>query len=310
MPAARLAELRDAALLDRIEADLALGAAGPVLIGELRELTAADRLAERPAGLLMRALAATGRQAEALAVYQRTRELLADSLGVDPSQQLDQAYLAVLRHEVSPATGGAAVVRRMHPPPPPTPFPHAVAAPGTSRTASSAGSADVASAVLKQLAGRAPGHADRAGRRGQDPAGGGGGRATGRLRVVHRFGLVRRAGPGGGAVRAALRGTRRARPARTLARQARPGRGGRPPRPAVRRAGRPGRGADPRQLRAPDRGRRRAGGPPAGRLPRCARPRDQPRAARDRRRDAVPGRPAPGPARRPPGRSRARDGPG
>ena len=47
VPAARLAELRDAALLDRIEADLALGEAGPVLIGELRELTAADPLAER-----------------------------------------------------------------------------------------------------------------------------------------------------------------------------------------------------------------------------------------------------------------------
>ncbi len=104
VPAARLAELRDAALLDRIEADLALGEAGPVLIGELRELIAADPLAERPTALLMRALAATGRQAEALAVYQRTRGLLADSLGVDPSPQLDQAYLAVLRQEVPAAT--------------------------------------------------------------------------------------------------------------------------------------------------------------------------------------------------------------
>jgi DNA-binding SARP family transcriptional activator len=94
-PAARLAELRDAALLDRIDADLALGAAGPVLIGELRELTAADPLAERCTALLMRALAATGRQAEALAVYQRTRALLADNLGVDPSPQLNEAYLAV-----------------------------------------------------------------------------------------------------------------------------------------------------------------------------------------------------------------------
>ena len=65
-PAARLAELRAAATLDRIEADLALGAADAALIGELRELTAADPLAERPAALLMRALAATGRQSEAL----------------------------------------------------------------------------------------------------------------------------------------------------------------------------------------------------------------------------------------------------
>src|SRR5580693_3822193 len=106
-PAARLAELRSAAQLDRIEAELALGAAGPALIGELRELTAADSLAERPAALMMRALAAVGRQAEALAVYQRTRDLLAEDLGVDPSRQLAQAYLAVLRQEVPAATGAA-----------------------------------------------------------------------------------------------------------------------------------------------------------------------------------------------------------
>ena len=104
-PAARLAELRGAAQLDRIEAELALGAAGPALIGDLRELTAADPLAERPAALMMRALAAVGRQAEALAVYQRTRDLLAEDLGVDPSRQLVQAYLAVLRQEVPAATG-------------------------------------------------------------------------------------------------------------------------------------------------------------------------------------------------------------
>jgi predicted ATPase/DNA-binding SARP family transcriptional activator len=104
-PAARLTELRDAALLDRIEAELALGSAGPAPIGELRELTAADPLAERPAALLMRALAAAGRQAEALAVYQRTRDQLAEDLGVDPSRQLAQAYLAVLRQEIPVAAG-------------------------------------------------------------------------------------------------------------------------------------------------------------------------------------------------------------
>ena len=102
-PAARLAELRAAAALDLIEADLALGAADATMIGELRELTAADQLAERPAALLMRALAATGRQSEALNVYQRTREHLAEHLGVDPSPQLEQAYLAVLRQEIPQA---------------------------------------------------------------------------------------------------------------------------------------------------------------------------------------------------------------
>jgi predicted ATPase/DNA-binding SARP family transcriptional activator len=102
-PAARLTELRAAATLDRIEADLALGAADATLIGELRELTAADQLAERPAALLMRALAATGRQSEALTVYRRTREHLAEHLGVDPSQRLEQAYLAILRQEIPQA---------------------------------------------------------------------------------------------------------------------------------------------------------------------------------------------------------------
>jgi predicted ATPase/DNA-binding SARP family transcriptional activator len=99
-PAARLTELQATATLDRIEADLELGAADAATIGELRELTAADPLQERPAALLMRALAATGRQSEALTVYQRTRDHLADHLGVDPTQQLEQVYLAVLRQEV------------------------------------------------------------------------------------------------------------------------------------------------------------------------------------------------------------------
>jgi len=119
-PAARLAELRAAATLDRIEADLALGAADVALVGELRALTADEPLAERPAGLLMRALAATGRQAEALAVYQQIRGRLADRLGVDPSPQLEQAYLAILRQEVpqaAPLTTGPPV------PVPPAPAP-------------------------------------------------------------------------------------------------------------------------------------------------------------------------------------------
>lgn len=88
-PAARLAELRTAATLDRVEAELALGEADAATIGELRELTAKDQLAERPATLLMRALAAAGRQSEALAAYQRIKNDLADGLGVDPSPQLE-----------------------------------------------------------------------------------------------------------------------------------------------------------------------------------------------------------------------------
>ncbi|HEX8006817.1 MAG TPA: BTAD domain-containing putative transcriptional regulator, partial [Trebonia sp.] len=95
--AARLEELRASATLDRIEADLLTGEPGPGLIGELREITAATPLAERPRALLMRALSAAGRQADALAVYHEVRELLADRLGVDPSARLEQIYLQILR---------------------------------------------------------------------------------------------------------------------------------------------------------------------------------------------------------------------
>ena len=94
--AAKLTELRSSVLADRIEADLALGE-GASLVGELRVLLSADPLAERPRALLMRALYAAGRQAEAIAPYHEGRELLADQLGVDPSAQLEQVYLGILR---------------------------------------------------------------------------------------------------------------------------------------------------------------------------------------------------------------------
>jgi predicted ATPase/DNA-binding SARP family transcriptional activator len=98
-PAARLEELRTRAALDLIEAGLALGESDS-LIGELRDLVAANPVAERPRGLLMRALYAAGRQAEALAVFTETRELLASELGVDPSPQLEQIHLGVLRQDL------------------------------------------------------------------------------------------------------------------------------------------------------------------------------------------------------------------
>jgi DNA-binding SARP family transcriptional activator len=99
---AKLTELRSSALADRIEADLSLGE-GASLVGELRVLLSADPLAERPRALLMRALYAAGRQAEALAVYHEGRELLADQLGVDPSAQLEQVYLGILRGPLDPS---------------------------------------------------------------------------------------------------------------------------------------------------------------------------------------------------------------
>ena len=97
--AARLEELRRTATLDRAEADLELGG-GPELTAELRSLADADPLAERPQALLMRALYTAGQQADALAVYTRARDVLATELGVDPSPELEQTYLAVLRQQL------------------------------------------------------------------------------------------------------------------------------------------------------------------------------------------------------------------
>jgi predicted ATPase/DNA-binding SARP family transcriptional activator len=101
-PVARLEELRLAATEDRIEADLALGR-GAELAPEAEELATAHPLRERLRGQLMRVLYLAGRQGDALTVYEDTRQLLADRLGVDPSPALSAVHLAILRAD--PALG-------------------------------------------------------------------------------------------------------------------------------------------------------------------------------------------------------------
>ncbi|OLF18063.1 BTAD domain-containing putative transcriptional regulator [Actinophytocola xanthii] len=98
-PRARLVELRLAALADRIEDDLLADRGDPV--AELESLVAEHPLHERFAGLLMRALARVGRSGDALAVYARTRDALAEQLGADPSPELAELHLALLRGERS-----------------------------------------------------------------------------------------------------------------------------------------------------------------------------------------------------------------
>ncbi|KOX09461.1 putative ATPase/DNA-binding SARP family transcriptional activator [Micromonospora profundi] len=101
--AARLDELRLAAVEDRIEAELALGGHS-ALVAELRELVVAHPLRERARGQLMRVLSGLGRPAEALAEFEDARRTLAEQLGVDPSVELAAIHLAVLRGEERPAT--------------------------------------------------------------------------------------------------------------------------------------------------------------------------------------------------------------
>src|SRR5262249_36381627 len=84
---------------DRFDAEVGLGQAGG-LIAELTDLVAAHPMRERLVAALMRALAAAGRDTEALLAYERTRETLADQLGGDPSPELSALHVALLRGEL------------------------------------------------------------------------------------------------------------------------------------------------------------------------------------------------------------------
>jgi WD40 repeat protein/serine/threonine protein kinase len=97
---ARLEELRLAALEDRIEAELEL-ARHRELVPELETLVAAHPFRERLWLHLMTALYRSDRQADALAAFQRARELLAEELGIDPSPELRRLHERVLRQDPS-----------------------------------------------------------------------------------------------------------------------------------------------------------------------------------------------------------------
>jgi predicted ATPase/DNA-binding SARP family transcriptional activator len=98
----RLHDLRLSALVDRVDADFALGRASSV-VSEVEARASEHPLHERLAGQLVRALAAAGRQADALAAYDKVRTRLADELGVDPSTELQEIHVAVLRGELTDA---------------------------------------------------------------------------------------------------------------------------------------------------------------------------------------------------------------
>lgn len=96
---ARLEGLRLTATEERVDAEVTIGR-GAEMVTELTDLVAAHPVRERLAAALMRALVAAGRDNEALLVYQRVREALADALGVDPSPELAALHVALLRGEL------------------------------------------------------------------------------------------------------------------------------------------------------------------------------------------------------------------
>jgi len=98
--AVRLEQRRLAAREIRTDALLALGRHAEV-IPEVEFMLAAHPYRERSWGQLMLALYRSGRQADALAAYQRARQILADDLGLDPSRALRELESAILAQDAS-----------------------------------------------------------------------------------------------------------------------------------------------------------------------------------------------------------------
>ena len=94
------------------------------VVGDLEPVVAGDPTLESLAGLLMVALYRSGRQADALEVYTRTREVLDESLGLEPSVSLRSLHERVLRQDDpsarsrtwSPRAAASPTGRRARPP--------------------------------------------------------------------------------------------------------------------------------------------------------------------------------------------------
>jgi len=90
---------RLSALEDRLDAELACGRHREIT-SELEVLTATDPPRERLCRQFMLALYRSGRQADALRVYRRTRTALVDGLGLEPGWELRELQRRILDHSV------------------------------------------------------------------------------------------------------------------------------------------------------------------------------------------------------------------
>ncbi len=107
-----LEELRLSVQEDNLDARLALG---QEVAGELQALTGQHPLRERLWGQLMLALYRSGRQAEALAAYQRLHETLDSQLGIEPSPAIRRLHVEILRADHTLDRTGTVVVPRQLP---------------------------------------------------------------------------------------------------------------------------------------------------------------------------------------------------
>jgi DNA-binding SARP family transcriptional activator len=139
---ARLEEARIAALEDRIEAELALGAHS-TLVPELEKHVRAHPARERLWGQLMVALYRSGRQADALERYRRARGILIEEFAIDPGRDLKELGRAILTQD--PALDVPALDTangRERPPSLPDPAPDVAPGPPSPRERRGVGRAD------------------------------------------------------------------------------------------------------------------------------------------------------------------------
>lgn len=97
--AERLEELRLRTFELCFDAELALGR-HEAIVGELQALVGQNPYRERFVAQLMLALYRSGRQADALDVYEQTRRLLDADLGLQPSAELQQLSGQIVRHDM------------------------------------------------------------------------------------------------------------------------------------------------------------------------------------------------------------------
>lgn len=96
--AVRLEELRQSIEEERVDAGLRCGRASEVLV-QARRLVFEEPVREQRWALLATSLYALGRQADALSVLRRARDVLREELGLDPGPALADLEAAILRQD-------------------------------------------------------------------------------------------------------------------------------------------------------------------------------------------------------------------